>query len=169
MLNHCCPTNYTWRHGSEAPCWDRHPQGCGYRATTDEFTACLSKVLPVYVGCKQWFLGTYAGTETWIVYHRQRHAVDPSMGARTPHPTTMDGGSAGFASLHGCNLLGQCRSSEAVCRGAIFSHSIHGDSLKLFQTIFSIHSIHGDKKLIINIKKTTCHLDQRERSCSTVV
>ena len=28
--------------------------------------------------------------------------------------------------------------------GAIFSHSIHGDSLELFPTILSIHSIHGD-------------------------
>ena len=28
----------------------------------------------------------------------------------------------------------------------IFSHSIHGDSLELFQTILSIHSIQGDKK-----------------------
>jgi hypothetical protein len=32
------------------------------------------------------------------------------MVAHHPHPTTTDGGSAGFASLHGCNLLGQCRS-----------------------------------------------------------
>ena len=50
-----------------------------------------------------------------------------SMYARMPYPTTMDGGSAGFASLHGCNLLGQrictgrtvlgqCRS---YCRGAV--------------------------------------------------
>jgi hypothetical protein len=31
--------------------------------------------------------------------------------------------------------------------GAIFSHSIHGDSLESFLTILSIHSIHGDKKL----------------------
>jgi len=28
--------------------------------------------------------------------------------------------------------------------GAVFSHSIHGDSLELFPTILSIHSIHGD-------------------------
>jgi hypothetical protein len=27
---------------------------------------------------------------------------------------------------------------------AIFSHSIHGDSLESFLTILSIHSIHGD-------------------------
>ncbi len=40
------------------------------------------------------------------------------------HTTHMDVGSAENASLHGCNLLGQRRSS---CRGAIFSHSIHGD------------------------------------------
>jgi hypothetical protein len=43
------------------------------------------------------------------------------------HTTYMDAGSAENA-------------------GAIFSHSIHGDKLKLFPTIFSIHSIHGDKK-----------------------
>jgi hypothetical protein len=30
--------------------------------------------------------------------------------------------------------------------GAIFSHSIRGDALKSFLTIFSIHSIRGDKK-----------------------
>jgi hypothetical protein len=30
----------------------------------DGFTACLSQVPPVYVGCKQWFLGRYTGTET---------------------------------------------------------------------------------------------------------
>jgi len=29
--------------------------------------------------------------------------------------------------------------------GAIICHSIHGDSLELFLTILSIHSIHGDK------------------------
>ena len=39
----------------------------------------------------------------------------PSMVAQHPHPTTTEGGSAGFASFHGCNLLGQCRSN---CRGA---------------------------------------------------
>ncbi len=38
----------------------------------------------------------------------------PSMAPR--HTTAMDGGSAGNASLHGCNLLEQCRSN---CRGAI--------------------------------------------------
>jgi hypothetical protein len=29
--------------------------GCGCRAPTDGFTARLSELLPVYVGCKQWF------------------------------------------------------------------------------------------------------------------
>ena len=49
-------------------------------------------------------------------------------------PDTTDGGNAGFASLHGCNLLGQCictgrtalgqcRSNEAVCRGAKTCHA----------------------------------------------
>ena len=50
-----------------------------------------------------------------------------SMYARMPYPTTMDGGSAGFAYVHGWTLveqrictgrtvLGQCRS---YCRGAV--------------------------------------------------
>jgi len=34
---------------------------------------------------------------------------------RIEQTTAMDGGSVDFASLHGCNLLGQCRS---YCRGA---------------------------------------------------
>ena len=39
----------------------------------------------------------------------------PTMVAQHPQPSATDGGSAGFASLHGCNLLGQSRS---YCRGA---------------------------------------------------
>ena len=31
------------------------------------FTACLSKVPPVYVGCKQWFLGIYTGAEAFHI------------------------------------------------------------------------------------------------------
>ena len=53
--------------------------------------------------------------------------LGPSVGARHPHPTTTDGGSAGFAYVHGwtvvgqrictgCTVLGQCRS---YCRGAV--------------------------------------------------
>ena len=41
----------------------------------------------------------------------------------TRHTTTSDGGSADIASLHGCNLLGQCRS---YCRGANICPSIPG-------------------------------------------
>ena len=61
------------------------------------------------------------------------------------------------ASLHGCNLLGQCicpwmdgsrttqeQLSRSYCRGAILSHSIRGDSLELFQTIISNRSFQGD-------------------------
>ncbi len=42
---------------------------------------------------------------------------------RCPSTTTTDGGSADIASLHGCNLLGQCRS---YCRAANICPSIHG-------------------------------------------
>ena len=37
---------------------------------------------------------------------------------RIDQTTATDDGSVDFASLHGCNLVGQCRSSEAVCQGA---------------------------------------------------
>jgi len=38
----------------------------------------------------------------------------------------MDGGSAGFAYVHGWTVVGQCRSSEAVCRGAKTCHAAYG-------------------------------------------
>ena len=49
----------------------------------------------------------------------------PSMGARHPHPTTTDGGSAGFASLHGCNLLGQCKELLPICPRMDGSRAMH--------------------------------------------
>jgi hypothetical protein len=67
------------------------------------------------------------------------------------HTTCKDAGSAENAYAHGWTVLGHRRSS---CRGAIFSHSIHGDALKSFPTIFSIHSIHGDK-IIKNVELKT--------------
>ena len=69
-----------------------------------------------------------------------RHAI----AGHAVNTTYMDVGSADFASLHGCNLLGQCicpwmdgsrttqeqlsRSSEAVCRGANICHPCKLDS-----------------------------------------
>ena len=76
-------------------------------------------------------------------------------------PTHMDVGSAenawsNFQPLHPWRFTGIVPDNfqhtthmdvgSAENAGAIFSHSIHGDSLELFQTILSIHSIHGDKK-----------------------
>jgi len=46
--------------------------------------------------------------------------LGPSVGARHPHPTATDGGSAGFAYVHGWTVVGQCRSKKPAMR-----HTIH--------------------------------------------
>ena len=66
------------------------------------------------------------------------------------HPWRSDVESKKNAYVYGWTVVvGQCRSN---CRGAVFCHSIH-----------------RDKKLIINIKKTICHLDQRDRYMDVVI
>ena len=58
------------------------------------------------------------------------------MAAQHPQPTNMDGGSAGFASLHGCNLLGQCictglRADNRSCN--ICTSTIRGGRIRVTQ------------------------------------
>jgi hypothetical protein len=73
------------------------------RAKFNQHGACLSEVLPVHVGYKQWFQVHTLSPRHELSVTTQRHAVDPAMGARIPHPTTTDGGSAGFAGAKTCH------------------------------------------------------------------
>ncbi len=113
---------------------------------------CRSKYLPTHmeVGSAENAWSNFQPVHPWTYSHRHPwlfviydpHGKDcsynpvafpPSMEVRCGkcgkcmgsnfQPTTMDGGSADIASLHGCNLVGQRRSS---CRGANICPSFPG-------------------------------------------
>ena len=78
---HCCPTNNTWRHGSEAPCLDRQPHGCGCRAPMDG--PGLINMGRVSAGCFR-FISVVNNGYRRIQWQRDMNCVSPPKTRREP-------------------------------------------------------------------------------------